>query len=88
MFNNYRTGEKAQVFSFPKDEVLRTKWLRAIPRKDFAPTENNKVRNILLHCASIVSLKWKRDYSFLVERAPYVGRISVSLHAGVRAALR
>ncbi|CAN8030053.1 unnamed protein product, partial [Ixodes persulcatus] len=40
---NYRTGEKAQVFSFPKDEVLRTKWLRAIPRKYFAPTKNNKV---------------------------------------------
>ncbi|XP_075537788.1 uncharacterized protein LOC142572502 [Dermacentor variabilis] len=41
--SNYRTGEKAQVFSFQKDEVLRTKCLSAIPRKDFAPTENNKV---------------------------------------------
>lgn len=62
--SNYRTGEKVQVFSFPKDEVLRTKWLRAIPRKDFVPTENNKVRNYLLHGACIVRVKRKLDYSF------------------------
>lgn len=42
--SNYKTGKKVQVFSFPKDEVLRKKWLSAIPRKDFFPTENNKVR--------------------------------------------
>lgn len=42
--SNYKTGKKVQVFSFPKDEVQRKKWLSAIPRKDFFPTENNKVR--------------------------------------------
>ncbi|CAN7946592.1 unnamed protein product, partial [Ixodes hexagonus] len=41
--SNYKTGKTVQVFSFPKDEVLFKKWLRAIPRKDFAPTANNKV---------------------------------------------
>ncbi|CAN7988402.1 unnamed protein product [Ixodes hexagonus] len=33
--SNYKTGNKEQVFSFPKDEDTFKKWIRAIPRKDF-----------------------------------------------------
>ncbi|KAH8028903.1 hypothetical protein HPB51_020069 [Rhipicephalus microplus] len=40
--SNYKTGKKVQLFSFPKVKVQRKKWLSAIPRKDFFPTENYK----------------------------------------------
>ncbi|XP_054920098.2 uncharacterized protein [Dermacentor andersoni] len=40
---NYDTGKRIQVFSFPKDDDTLKKWLRAIPRKDFAPTSYTKV---------------------------------------------
>ncbi|XP_068085668.1 THAP domain-containing protein 5 isoform X2 [Anabrus simplex] len=40
---NYRTGPKVSVFSFPTDDSERAKWLRAIRRDDFVPSQNAKV---------------------------------------------
>ena len=43
--SNYdKENTKYSCFSFPKDKQLREKWLSAIPRKDFSPTEYTKVR--------------------------------------------
>lgn len=39
---NYKNGPKVSTFSYPKDEELRKKWLKAICREDFAST-NAKV---------------------------------------------
>ncbi|XP_047116143.1 uncharacterized protein LOC124796100 [Schistocerca piceifrons] len=40
---NYGTGPKVMLFSFPKDANLRWKWLSAIHRDNFQPTEHTKV---------------------------------------------
>lgn len=40
---NYKNGSKVRIFRFPKDEELRQKWIRAIPRENFLPTENTRV---------------------------------------------
>ncbi|CAL1277369.1 unnamed protein product, partial [Larinioides sclopetarius] len=40
---NYEEANKVAVFSFPTDECLKEKWLRAIPRKYFYVTKNSKV---------------------------------------------
>lgn len=40
---NYKNGPKVHVFGFPKDVNLRQKWLKAIPRDNFEPTNNTKV---------------------------------------------
>lgn len=40
---NYDAENKVSVFSFPKDDFLRTAWLHAIPRKDFVWTKNLRV---------------------------------------------
>lgn len=41
---NYRDGPKVSTFSFPKNEDMLKKWLKAISRKDFVPTSASKVR--------------------------------------------
>ena len=38
-----RMDEKVSVFSFPDDPDLRAKWLRMIPRKDYAVTKHTVV---------------------------------------------
>ena len=40
---NYKSGPRVAVFSFPKDEDLRQKWIHAIKRKDFFPSKTSKV---------------------------------------------
>ena len=40
---NYATGPKVSTFAFPKDENLRGKWIQAIKRIDFIPTNTSKV---------------------------------------------
>lgn len=40
---NYRNGPKVRVFNFPKDGELRRKWIRAIVREDFVPTNHSRV---------------------------------------------
>lgn len=40
---NYTNTEKVHVFSFPRNEALREKWIRAIPRANFTPTPFTKV---------------------------------------------
>ncbi|XP_076053922.1 uncharacterized protein LOC143032780 [Oratosquilla oratoria] len=40
---NYQTGPQVSAFSFPNDEDLRARWLRAIRRADFTPTRQTKV---------------------------------------------
>ena len=42
---NYPNGPKVAVFSFPQDEDMKRKWLRAIPRQDFVATKASKVNN-------------------------------------------
>ena len=43
---NYDNGSKVRVYSFPKDEQLAAKWLRAIKRDNFKPTSSSRVRRI------------------------------------------
>ena len=43
---NYRNGPKVTVFGFPQDPDLRKKWLHAIKRKDFQPSNSAKVKLI------------------------------------------
>ena len=50
---NYNGENKVTVFSFPQDEFFKQKWIRAIKRKNFNPTKNNKVS--LLHYWSLFS---------------------------------
>ncbi|GBM23711.1 hypothetical protein AVEN_257626-1 [Araneus ventricosus] len=40
---NYKNGPKVPVFSFPKNENLRRRWLQALNRKDFVITANSRV---------------------------------------------
>ncbi|XP_042894535.1 THAP domain-containing protein 2, partial [Parasteatoda tepidariorum] len=40
---NYKNGPKVSVFSFPKNDALREKWIRAIKREHFSPTKHSKV---------------------------------------------
>ncbi|XP_039276032.1 THAP domain-containing protein 2 [Nilaparvata lugens] len=40
---NYQKTSKVSVFSFPKDETLKRKWIQAIRRKNFNPTKSSKV---------------------------------------------
>ena len=37
-FSNYVEEEKATVFSFPKEEHLRSIWIKFVYRKDWEPT--------------------------------------------------
>ena len=39
-------GPKTTTFSFPKDDELKEKWLRAIPRKDWIPSKHAVVCKI------------------------------------------
>ncbi|GFW59901.1 putative RNA-directed DNA polymerase from transposon BS [Trichonephila clavipes] len=41
--SNYKDTGKIQMFSFPKEDFLRKKWIQAISRKDFAPSKFSKV---------------------------------------------
>ncbi|XP_035234148.1 THAP domain-containing protein 2-like [Stegodyphus dumicola] len=40
---NYPNTEKVQMFSIPKSDSLRRKWLRAIHRQNFIPSNHSKV---------------------------------------------
>ncbi|XP_035226849.1 THAP domain-containing protein 2-like [Stegodyphus dumicola] len=40
---NYKGTEKVHTFSFPKNDALRERWLRNIPRKDFSATPYSRV---------------------------------------------
>ncbi|GBN71319.1 hypothetical protein AVEN_111268-1 [Araneus ventricosus] len=40
--DNYDAESKAAVFSFPKVEELKLKWIQAIPRRDLVVTKNTK----------------------------------------------
>ncbi|XP_066958187.1 uncharacterized protein [Macrobrachium rosenbergii] len=40
---NYETGPKVNIFSFPKNEELAAKWIRAIKRESYTPTKYSKV---------------------------------------------
>lgn len=36
-------GQLVSAFTFPKDEILKAKWLAAIPRNDWAPSQYSVV---------------------------------------------
>lgn len=40
---NYDSTCKVRVFRFPQDEEQRRKWVRAIPRENFSPTQYSRV---------------------------------------------
>ena len=44
---NYRNGPKVSIFTFPKDSELRKKWITAIKRDNFTPTEYSCVSIVL-----------------------------------------
>lgn len=59
---NYQNGPKVSVFGFPKDVSLRQKWLKAIPRDNFEPTNNTKVCEAHFPEGSIIkSYIWDRE---------------------------
>ncbi|GBO26308.1 hypothetical protein AVEN_229653-1, partial [Araneus ventricosus] len=39
---NYKTGPKVSVYSFPKEDELRQRWIISIGRKNFEPSKNSK----------------------------------------------
>jgi hypothetical protein len=45
---NYTKDNKVHIFKFPKDEVMRLKWMRAIPRHDFNITNYSAVSIIII----------------------------------------
>ncbi|XP_035229796.1 THAP domain-containing protein 2-like [Stegodyphus dumicola] len=40
---NYDNGPRVRVYSFPSNEILKKKWLKAIPRSNFKLTKASKV---------------------------------------------
>nr|CAH7769842.1 unnamed protein product [Callosobruchus chinensis] len=40
---NYAKGERVHVFSFPTDTELRKRWISAVHRENFLPTQNSRV---------------------------------------------
>ena len=51
---NYKSGPKVSTFSFPKEEILKNKWLSAIHRPDFVHAKyttvsHNKFCNITIN---------------------------------------
>lgn len=46
---NYDNGPKVSTFSFPRDELLRQKGVKAICREKFSPTNNTKVSGVVLY---------------------------------------
>ncbi|CAN7946523.1 unnamed protein product [Ixodes pacificus] len=58
---NYDEGSKVQVFSFPKDENQRQRWLRAIPRQDYEVTTGSVVCALHFHDSFIVRKSIYRD---------------------------
>ena len=49
---NYKTGPQVSVFSFPAESEIKRKWIHAIKRKDFTPSQTSKV-SWLLGCETI-----------------------------------
>ena len=45
---NYDLDNKAHVFKFPRSEVMKKKWLHAIPRKDYTITNYSVVSVIII----------------------------------------
>ena len=41
--NSDEEKQKLSIFSFPKDQEIRRKWIRAIPRDNWEPTSNSGV---------------------------------------------
>ncbi|KAG0724082.1 hypothetical protein GWK47_041395 [Chionoecetes opilio] len=39
---NYRKGPRVSIFSFPRDKVLASQWLRSIKRGNFTPTASSR----------------------------------------------
>ena len=42
-YRSNASKEKISLYKFPKDENMRQKWIRAIPRKDWIPTDSHRV---------------------------------------------
>ena len=42
-YKSVKKSEKISLFRFPKNEILRQKWIKAIPRKNWTLTENHRV---------------------------------------------
>nr|CAH7752851.1 unnamed protein product [Callosobruchus chinensis] len=43
IIGNYAKGERVHVFSFPTDTELRKRWISAVHRENFLPTQNSRV---------------------------------------------
>ena len=44
---SFTEESKVSVFSFPKDEDLKTKWIRAIPRSNLNVNKNTRVSYLI-----------------------------------------
>ena len=42
---NYPNGPKVALFGFSRDESLKRKWIHAMKRANFSPSETSKVSN-------------------------------------------
>nr|CAH7768113.1 unnamed protein product [Callosobruchus chinensis] len=49
---NYAKGERVHVFSFPTDTELWKRWISAVHRENFLPTQNSRVCH--LHFEKII----------------------------------
>jgi THAP domain len=67
---NYSREEKSRVFSFPKDENLRRKWISAICRVNFQPTAHSRV-SIVTDIRLNELLKKKRQWNNIVNQILY-----------------
>lgn len=62
---NYRSGVKVPVFSFPKNEELRRKWVIAIRRNDFTPTKNARVS---IHFSTVVCTCHSNVFAYYIHK--------------------
>ncbi len=42
-YKNIKRNKKVSFHKFPKDKVMKGKWIKAIKRKDFVPTDHHKL---------------------------------------------
>lgn len=53
---NYKNGPKVKVFSFPKNDSLKSQWLKALNRKDFISTKCSRVSSFTFNSEKFLRL--------------------------------
>lgn len=50
---NYKNSTKVTVFSFPRNEFFRQKWIKTIHRENYQPNCNSRVSIVILSINTI-----------------------------------